>query len=217
MFDSLVPRYDLLNDVLSLGLDRRWRRAAISALAPNAGDRVLDLGCGTGKMTDQLARRCTVVGLDLSFPMLERAFSTGSGTPSHLVQGSAFRLPFREGTFTGVASAFVLRNLHDLDGAFGELFRVLSPGGRIALVDITEPHTPAVRRLFDAYFRVAAPAVGALVGRRDAYRYLVRSLAHLPSPEGMAELLRAAGFRRPSALRITGGIAMVYTATRPAT
>src|SRR5262245_20528495 len=120
MFDGLVPRYDLVNDVLSMGLDRWWRRAVVSALDLRPSDRVLDLGCGTGVLTSAVAARSAiVVGVDVSAAMLGRARQRlGGRTGVALVQGSAFRLPFRDGTFTAVASAFVLRNLDDLSAAF---------------------------------------------------------------------------------------------------
>jgi demethylmenaquinone methyltransferase/2-methoxy-6-polyprenyl-1,4-benzoquinol methylase len=134
-----------------------------------------------------------------------------------LVQGSAFRLPFADSTFGGAVSAFVLRNLDDLPGAFGELARVVSPGGGLALVDITEPSRPVTRRLFDAYFETAAPALGALVGRREEYRYLVRSLAQLPPPQELCDMLRSAGFAGCSARPLTGGMVTLFTCTRGVT
>jgi demethylmenaquinone methyltransferase / 2-methoxy-6-polyprenyl-1,4-benzoquinol methylase len=212
MFDGLVRRYDLVNDVLSLGLDRRWRGASAAALRVPPGRPVLDLGCGTGKLGALLAARYKVVGLDVSGGMLARARSSGSRLL--LAQGSAFRLPFREGSFSGVASAFVLRNLNDLEVAFGELGRVVAPGGGLSLLDITEPSHPLIRRLFDAYFRRAAPAVGSLIGRRGEYRYLVRSLSHLPRTEEMCAMLRRAGFRNCAARPLTGGVVTLFTAER---
>jgi demethylmenaquinone methyltransferase / 2-methoxy-6-polyprenyl-1,4-benzoquinol methylase len=213
MFDGLVDRYDLLNDVLSLGLDRWWRRAAASALDASPGERVLDLGCGTGRLGMLLAARYTVIGLDVSQAMLGQARRLYRRRLS-LVQGSAFRLPFADSSFGGAASAFVLRNLNDLPGAFAELGRVVVPGGGLALVDITEPSRPAVRMIFDAYFGTAAPALGALVGKGDEYRYLVRSLAHLPAPKEMCGMLEAAGFHGCAARPLTGGMVTLFTATR---
>jgi len=213
MFNGLVGRYDLLNDVLSFGLDRWWRRAAIAALQATSGSRMLDLGCGTGRLGIQLSESHPVTGLDLSVAMLKEARRRYGGR-LNLVQGSAFHLPFADAAFGGAVSAFVLRNLDDLPAAFAELARVTAPGGGIALVDITEPSHPMVRRIFDAYFGRAAPAVGALVGKRDEYRYLVRSLAHLPSPPDLCEMLRDAGFDRCRAKPLTGGMVMLFAATR---
>jgi demethylmenaquinone methyltransferase/2-methoxy-6-polyprenyl-1,4-benzoquinol methylase len=215
MFDGLVARYDLVNDVLSFGLDRWWRRAAAAALRAAPGNRVLDLGCGTGRLGALLSARHPVTGLDISFAMLRQA-RRRSARRLALVQGSAFRLPFADGTFGGAVSAFVLRNLDDLPVAFEELARVVADGGGIALVDITEPSRPWVRRLFDAYFSVAAPALGGLVGKRDEYGYLVRSLAHLPPPKELREMLSLAGFVECRARALTGGMITLLSATRAA-
>jgi demethylmenaquinone methyltransferase/2-methoxy-6-polyprenyl-1,4-benzoquinol methylase len=215
MFDGLVERYDLLNDVLSFGLDRWWRRAAAAALQAAPGDRVLDLGCGTGRLGSLLSPRHRVTGLDVSFAMLRQARRGSSGRPA-LVQGSAFHLPFADGSFGGAVSAFVLRNLDDLPAAFAELARVVAEGGGIALVDITEPTRPWMRRLFDAYFGVAAPALGTLVGKRDEYVYLVRSLAHLPPPDELREILDREGFVGCRARALTGGMVTLVSATRGA-
>jgi demethylmenaquinone methyltransferase / 2-methoxy-6-polyprenyl-1,4-benzoquinol methylase len=216
MFDDIVDRYDLVNALLSLGLDRVWRRATARAIRPVHGGRVMDLGCGTGKLGALLAGQARVIGVDLSHPMLLRARSA-NGNRLALVQGSAFALPFRDGVFSGLVSGFVLRNLDDLLAAFGEMARVLRPGARLALVDITEPRHPALRRLFDAYFGTVAPALGAAVGKRSAYRYLVRSLAQLPPPDGVVSLLEQAGFERGQARGLTGGMVTLFSANRAAT
>jgi demethylmenaquinone methyltransferase / 2-methoxy-6-polyprenyl-1,4-benzoquinol methylase len=215
MFDSLVDRYDVVNDLLSLGMVRGWRRAAARAIGVPCGRLVLDMGCGTGRLTEQLAERNRVVGVDVSWAMLLAARSRLAFTDRvMLVQGSAFRLPFAEASFGGAASAFVLRNLHDLPGAFAELARVVAPSGRVALVDITEPRSRLLSRAFRAYFGTAAPALGSLVGRREAYRYLVRSLAQLPPREEVRAMLRAAGFESCSARPLIPGAVTLWTATR---
>ncbi len=213
MFDGLALRYDLLNDVLSFGLDRWWRRAAATALHVSEGKPVLDLGCGTGRLGMLLEPHHPVVGLDVSRAMLEEARRRSAGR-LRLIQGSAFALPFRDANFGGAASAFVLRNLDDLEKAFAELARVVAPGGGLSLVDITEPSKPLVGALFDIYFRTAAPAVGALVGKRGEYTYLVRSVAQLPPPEGMCEMLRSAGFVDCAARPLTGGMVTLFSAIR---
>jgi len=214
MFDGIVDRYALVNSMLSLGLDRMWRRAGVRAAAPRRGDVVLDLGCGTGELATGLARAgASVVGVDTSARMLAAA---GARAPSGVtfVRASAFRLPFADGSFDAAASAFVLRNLDDLPGAFAELARVVRPGGRLALVDITEPPAPALRRLFDTYFSRAAPALGALAGHREAYAYLARSVAQLPPATDLCADLRRAGFSRARAHPLTGGMVTLFSGRR---
>jgi demethylmenaquinone methyltransferase / 2-methoxy-6-polyprenyl-1,4-benzoquinol methylase len=216
MFDDIVDRYDLVNGVLSLGLDRVWRRAAARAVKGSDRDPVLDLGCGTGKLGTLLARRGRpVIGVDLSHEMLIRAAAT-PGRRLTLVQGSAFALPFRDRSFSGVVSGFVLRNLDDLPLAFRELARVLDPGAPVALVDITEPRNPVLRRLFDGYFGAVAPTLGGAVGKREAYRYLVKSLAQLPPPKDVLTLLMRAGFEGCRAQALTGGMVTLFTGNRAA-
>jgi demethylmenaquinone methyltransferase/2-methoxy-6-polyprenyl-1,4-benzoquinol methylase len=217
MFDDLVPRYDLLNDLLSLGFDRWWRRRAAAAMVAPPGDRILDLGCGTGRLGRLLSTRYRVVGVDVSHAMLvaaARRTRHDPGPGARFVQASAFRLPFADGVFGGAVSAFVLRNLDDLPGAFAELARVLRPAAGVALVDITEPASPSLRRAFDAYFRVAAPALGSLVGKRDAYRYLVSSLAHLPPRDRVCDLLEQAGFTAARADVLRPGMVTLWAAAR---
>jgi demethylmenaquinone methyltransferase / 2-methoxy-6-polyprenyl-1,4-benzoquinol methylase len=214
MFDDIVARYDLLNGVLSLGLDRRWRRATVEALRIRPGEQVLDLGCGTGDLSRLLARvGGRVVGIDISHKMLLEAKAKLRGD-TQLALGSAFSLPMRDRTFAAAGSAFVLRNLFDLPTALRELARVVEPGGRIALVDITEPRSRPIRRLFDGYFGTVAPALGALIGKREAYQYLVRSLAQLPPPADVCAMLELAGFEEARAEPLTGGMVTLFTAMR---
>jgi demethylmenaquinone methyltransferase/2-methoxy-6-polyprenyl-1,4-benzoquinol methylase len=213
MFDGIVDRYDLLNTVLSAGLDRMWRRIALREVRDSPGP-LLDLGCGTGDLVrgGGVGR---VVGLDVSGAMLRRARGR-LGTAARLVQGSAFTLPFADRSFNGAVSGFVLRNLESLDEAFTELARVVRPGGRVALVDITEPDNPAFRRLFHAYFDTVAPALGGLVGKREQYRYLTASLSQLPPPAEVAEMLGRARFDEAAARPLTGGIVTLFTGRRGA-
>lgn len=215
MFDRIAPRYDLLNDIISLGLDRWWRRSAARALHVEPGSRVLDLGCGTGKLGALLARRgCEVVGVDVSSEMLSRARRGSGSGGQRFVLASAFHLPFPHAAFQGAASGFVLRNLRDLPAAFAELARVLAPGSRIAMVDLTEPPNRAVRWGFDAYFGTVAPALGRVAGQGEAYRYLVRSLGQIPPAPRVRAMLADAGFVASAVRPLTAGTATLFTATR---
>lgn len=213
MFDDIVERYDVLNSVLSLGLDRRWRRRVANAVPVEGGDRVLDLGCGTGKLGDLLADKAEVVGVDLSHAMLKRAREQ-LGHRMGFVQGSAFRLPFPDASFRAAVSGFVLRNLDDLPGAFQELGRVVTSGGTLAMIDITEPQRRITRRLLDGYLALIAPFLGGMVGKGRAYRYLVRSVRNLPQPPEMCRLLAEAGFEQCRARPVTWGRVTLFTATR---
>jgi demethylmenaquinone methyltransferase/2-methoxy-6-polyprenyl-1,4-benzoquinol methylase len=220
MFDGIVERYDLLNRLMSLGLDGAWRRAAVRSIALQHGDPVLDLGCGTGDLlrllapapSPAVAAEGIPVGVDVSEGMLRRARSR-LGNRAGLVRGSAFELPFRDSAFRGAVSAFVLRNLKDLEGAMAELARVLAPGARIGLLDATEP--PGwLRPAFDVYFRLAAPALGALAGHRNAYQYLASSLVQIPSRADMCRLLEAAGFQHCAAHPLSFGVVTLFTGTK---
>jgi len=212
MFDSVVERYDLVNLLLSLGLDRRWRVRTAEALAAR-GEPVLDFGCGTGRLGELLAGRARVVGLDLSQRMLASARGR-LGSRMALVRGSVFALPFGDGVFAEAMSAFVLRNLDDLPRAFSELARVVVPGGGLAVVDISGPRRRLPRKAFDAYFGAAASLLGRLAGEAEAYRYLTRSLAQLPTPEVLCSIIEKCGFGAVEAHPFDGGMVTLWTAMR---
>lgn len=213
MFDSVVDRYDLVNGLLSFGLDRWWRRKTAGVLAAlPEGSRVLDLGCGTGKLGGLLVPRARVVGIDLSHRML--ASAAKAGRRLDLIRGSVFALPFADSSFQGATSGFVLRNLDDLQAAFDELARVVLPGGRIAIVDITGPRSRLLRKPFNLYFGTVAPLLGRLVGEGDAYRYLAGSLAQLPQPRTVCMMFEQAGFTGVRARPLSFGMVTLWTGTR---
>ena len=195
MFDRVVRHYDLLNELLSVGLVRRWRRVAAEALRVPCGASVVDIGCGTGAMAALVAERARVTGIDVSHAMLVRARRT-LGPRVRLVQASAEGLPFRTASLDAAISAFVLRNIEHLERAFAELARVLRRGAPVVLLDLGRPPGRVFGTLFDVYFRAAAPALGWLAGDVAAYRYLVGSLEQLPSPDELNAMLRRAGFVR---------------------
>jgi demethylmenaquinone methyltransferase/2-methoxy-6-polyprenyl-1,4-benzoquinol methylase len=211
LFDTIAPRYDLVNRLMTFGMDRGWRRKAVASLAlPTTGQCVLDLACGTGDLCRQLhTGGYLAIGVDLSFGMLAHARTT-----SPLLQGDALQLPFSDHSLDGVVSGFALRNFVDLDGVFAELARVVRPGGRIALLDVAQPTNPALRAGHAVYFGHIAPRIGGLLSNADAYRYLPRSVAYLPTAAEMLSRLGDAGFDRVERRLLSGGITQLLTATR---
>lgn len=214
MFDEVAPRYDLLNRLMSLGRDARWRERLVLALRPAPGARVLDVGCGTGDVALALARAgARPVGLDSSRAMLRLAKRKAPGLD--WVQGDALHLPFKEGSLGGAASAFVLRNLPDRAAAFGEQARVLRPGARAAHLELVRPPRGPRRWLHGAYVLLAVPALGLLSPNRAAYRYLARSVLEVPEPERFARELEEAGLEAARLERAAAGAVAVAAAAKP--
>jgi demethylmenaquinone methyltransferase/2-methoxy-6-polyprenyl-1,4-benzoquinol methylase len=212
MFDTIAPRYDLVNRVMTFGLDVRWRKRATRTLALPAGSVVLDLAAGTGDFCRELQRAGhRPIGVDLSFGMLAAARTTAP-----LVQGDALRLPVPDGSVAGVTCGFALRNLVDLAPFFAELARVLRPGGRIALLDVAQPTNPVLRWGHSIYFGKVVPQIGALLNRegKAAYRYLPKSAAYLPDGDAMLAMLRGAGFADAKRELLSTGITQLLTGTR---
>ena len=210
MFDSIAPRYDLVNRIMTFRMDVGWRRRTIRDLALPTGSRIADLACGTGDLCRELDRAGMVpLGFDLSFGMLAAA-----RTAAPLAQADALRLPVPDGALDGVTCGFALRNLVELDGFFDELFRVVRPGGRIALLDVAEPANPVLRFGHSIYFGRIVPLVGGLLSDASAYRYLPRSVEYLPEPGVMLARLAAAGFHDVERRLLSTGIAQLVTATR---
>ena len=213
MFDRIAPVYDLMNRLMTAGLDRRWRRlAAAKAVWP--GDRVLDACCGTGDLAIEAERRGgRVVGLDFSERMLERA-RRKSGT-IEWVRGDALALPFADGEFDAATVGFGVRNLEDLDRGLDELARVLRPGGRIAVLEITRPRG-LLRPFFRLWFDVLVPLAGKFLPGGKAYTYLPASVRRFPAPEDLSGLLDRAGFEDVRYDLLGGGSVALHTGARPA-
>ena len=212
MFDTIAPRYDLVNRVMTFRMDVRWRRLTIRELALPPGSRVLDLAAGTGDFCRELAAGgLAPLGFDLSFGMLAAA-----RTEAPLVQADILRLPVRDHSADGVTCGFALRNLVELDGFFAELHRVVRPGGRVALLEVAEPPNPLLRWGHGVYFGKVVPRIGGLLSDPAAYRYLPKSVAYLPEPAAMLDLLEHAGFTDVSRQLLSTGIAQLITATRTA-
>jgi demethylmenaquinone methyltransferase / 2-methoxy-6-polyprenyl-1,4-benzoquinol methylase len=212
MFDAIAPRYDLVNRLITLGLDQRWRRRTLDALALPGGSRLIDLGSGTGDFV-RLARSAghRVVGVDISFAMLAAGRGRGALVA---VQADAELLPIADASVDGVVSGFALRNLRDLAVSLTEAGRVLRPGGRIALLEVAEPPPGPLRFGFGLWFDHVVPAIGGLLSDRAAYRYLPRSVAYLPDEAGLRRLLHESGFATVGRRLLHGGLSQVITATR---
>ncbi|CAN5763358.1 bifunctional demethylmenaquinone methyltransferase/2-methoxy-6-polyprenyl-1,4-benzoquinol methylase UbiE [soil metagenome] len=210
MFDAIAPRYDLVNRVMTLGMDVGWRRRTVAVLGLPPRSAVLDLACGTGDLCRGLLKAGhRPTGVDLSAGML-----AASRTTAPLVQADTLALPVPDGAVDGVTCGFALRNFSNLGDFFAELARVVRPGGRIALLDATTPPNPVLRRGHAVYFGRVVPLIGGLLSDPAAYRYLPRSLAYLPEPADMMAMLRSAGFADAERRLLSGGIAQLLVATR---
>lgn len=213
MFDRIAPVYDVMNRVMTAGLDVRWRRRAVTKVVW-PGDRVLDACCGTGDFALEAERRGgRVVGLDFSAGMLERA-RRKSGT-IEWVQGDALALPFAEGEFDAATVGFGVRNLEDLDLGLRELCRVLRPGGRVAVLEITRPRG-LLRPFFRVWLDVLVPLAGKVLPGGKAYTYLPASVRRFPGPGDLSLLLERAGFADVEYELLGGGSVALHTGARPA-
>ena len=190
LFDRIAGRYDMVNRVITFGLDVRWRRSAVSALDLSAGSIVLDLACGTGDFCRETSRSGIVpIGVDLSMGMLVAAH-----TDAPLLHGDVLALPVSAGAVDGAVCGFALRNLVELSGFFDELARVIRPRGRISLLDAAEPENKLLRWGHRLYFEKFVPRIGGLLSDRAAYRYLPKSLAYMPAWAELKRQLESAGF-----------------------
>ena len=212
MFDRIAPVYDAMNRVMTAGLDRRWRKLAVKEVVwPD--DRVLDACCGTGDLAIEAERRGgRVVGLDFSEPMLERARKKSGAI--EWVQGDAMALPFGDGEFDAVTVGFGVRNLQDLGSGLAELARVLRPGGKIAVLEITRPRG-LLRPFFRLWFDVLVPIAGKVLPGGKAYTYLPASVRRFPGPEDLSKLMAEAGLRDIRYRLLGGGSVALHTAVKP--
>ncbi len=210
MFDAIAGRYELVNRVMTLGLDRGWRRRAVRDLGLPAGSVVLDCACGTGDLCRRLgARGHAPVGLDFSAGMLGAA--RGSAP---LVRADVIHLPVPDGAADGAVCGFALRNLVEIDPFLAELARAVRPGGRIALLEVGQPSGGWWGRGHRLYLERVVPRIGALLSDPGAYRYLPRSLAYLPPPAELGARIEAAGFGGVAHRPLSRGLAQLFTATR---
>lgn len=210
MFDTVAPRYDTLNRVISLGLDTSWRNRTVDALGIAPGSKVLDLACGTADLCRLLERsRMKPLGIDMSRRMLENATSN-----SPLVHGDALALPLAASSIDGAVCGFALRNFTEIPAVATELARVIRPGGRIALLDAAVPASTLARTGHTIWFDHAVPFIGGLFSDAAAYRYLPTSVGYLPGPEQIRTILRRAGFAAVGRRTFAAGATQLFTATR---
>lgn len=220
MFDAIAPRYDLLNRLISLGIDQRWRHQLVDSVLPRPGHRVLDLATGTGDVGLMMLDRhpgTHVVGLDPSVKMLDvaraKVTAKGASQSMELIEGDAQRLPFDDASFDGSVMAFGIRNVPDRAAALREMARVVKPGGRVAILELSEPRSGILGPLARFHVHHVVPRVGALLSGASEYRYLQTSIASFPPPEGFADVMRGAGLEVLQVAPLTFGVACLYVAT----
>ena len=213
MFDAVARRYDLTNDVLSLGQDRRWRRDVYDAVDPHPGERVLDLAAGTGTSSQPFADAgAVVVPCDFSLGMLQVGKAAKPALP--FTAGDGTRLPFADATFDAVTISFGLRNLVDPAAGLAEMRRVTKPGGRLVVCEFSHPANRAFRTVYMEYLMKTLPKVARAVSSSpDAYVYLAESIRAWPDQEGLALMIREAGWTRPQWRNLSGGIVALHRAT----
>lgn len=210
LFDRISPRYDLVNRVMTFGMDIGWRRRAIRELRLPKGSRVFDLACGTGDFCRELTKAgYLTIGFDFSHGML-----TAARTGAPLVEADILKLPVPDASADGATCGFALRNVVSLEQLLAELGRVVKPGGSIALLETSEPDNALMRAGHRIYFNRVVPIVGGLLSDRDAYAYLPKSVAYLPQPEEMLRMIAEAGFPSARRIQLAGGITQLLVGRR---
>jgi demethylmenaquinone methyltransferase/2-methoxy-6-polyprenyl-1,4-benzoquinol methylase len=224
IFSEIAPRYDLLNHVLSLNIDRRWRRKAIARLGVerNRIGSYLDLCAGTMDVASEISRlpgfRGMVVGADFAEPMLRAGVDKIKGSGIAPVAADAVQLPIGSSRLAGAIVSFGIRNVAGLDESLREAFRVLVPGGRFVILEFSTPRTRVLRAFYQFYFHRVLPLIGRLIsGHRTAYQYLPRSVANFPVEEELARRMEAAGFAKVSWSSLSFGVAAIHVGERPIT
>ncbi len=222
MFNRIAPTYDRLNHLLSLGIDRRWRRKAVDALKPYAPLTILDIATGTGDFAILAARRLDpdrIIGVDISEGMMDvgrkKVKQEGLDNTIFFMKDDSTDLSFQDDTFDAVTVAYGARNFENLEAGLSEMCRVLKPGGHLMLVELTTPPHFPMKQLFWIYAHVVMPVIGRLISHDDsAYTYLPRSMAVFPQAEQLVPTLRHCGFSKVEFKRFTFGLSTMYLATK---
>ena len=210
MFDAIAGRYEMVNKLMTFGLDGRWRRRAVTDLRLPPMSLVLDVAAGTGDFTRELQRQGQrAIATDLSYGMLDAGREM-----SERVQADASQLPFRSASFDGVTCGYALRNFTDLALTFEEMARVTRPGGRLSLLEVAEPRAGILRAGFRIWFHRVVPFIGSLVSDRAAYHYLPESTAYLPTSDEIVAMLNRSGFTAVNHRRVMGGLSQQFLGTR---
>ncbi|MBQ7773037.1 MAG: bifunctional demethylmenaquinone methyltransferase/2-methoxy-6-polyprenyl-1,4-benzoquinol methylase UbiE [Bacteroidales bacterium] len=218
LFDNIAPDYDKLNHILSLNIDKGWRKKAVNELVDTASPlEILDVACGTADFTIEIARKAAkgsnMVGIDLSEGMMKigREKIKAAGVDATLVQGDCEELPYNDGTFHRVSVGFGVRNFEHLQTGLNEMYRVLKPGGKLVILELSVPSSPFVRWCYKLYFLKILPAIGGWVsGDRGAYEYLPASVLNFPLPDKFIPMMHQAGFRSIRHMPLTLGVCRMY-------
>jgi demethylmenaquinone methyltransferase / 2-methoxy-6-polyprenyl-1,4-benzoquinol methylase len=226
MFDRIAGVYDLMNSAMTAGMHHRWREKAVDRAALVPGDSALDVACGTGDLTLELQRRVgpggRVVGSDFSERMLDlarekaAARATAGASAPIFEWGDALELPYDSDSFDAVTVGFGVRNFANLDRGVSELTRVLAPGGRLVILEITQPTRPPLSTFFSLWFDRLVPLLGKVAGDPEAYSYLPESVKRFPAPQGLAAIMDAAGLESIRWTILAGGIIAIHVGTKPA-
>ncbi len=223
MFDNIAPTYDRLNHLMSMNVDKLWRRHALKEIVDGTPQRILDVACGTGDSTISIARAAaegtTVTGADISEGMMalvmEKAEKAGVGDRIDLQVADGENLPYGEGTFDRVTCAFGIRNFEHKEKGLQEFLRVLRPGGRAVILELSVPQNKVVRWVYDLYFLHILPWVGGSIsGDKAAYKYLPASVHNFPAPKDFCKMMEAAGFRSVRCKTFTLGLCRMYVGER---
>ena len=216
MFDRIAGFYDLMNSVMTAGLHHRWRARAADLAALGPGESALDVACGTGDLAIELARRVgtggEVIGSDFAEEMLERARAKDPGLIWEW--GNALELPYASGRFDAATVGFGARNFSDLDRGLAEMTRVVRPGGRVVVLEITTPRRPPLSTFYAVWFDRVVPLIGRLTGEEEAYTYLPNSVRRFPGPEGLAAAMQRAGLGDIRWILTAGGIIALHVGTK---
>jgi len=211
MFDRIAPRYDLLNRLLTFGLDTKWRKKTVKHIRAYPGAKVLDVACGTGDLCESLHKAgIKAIGMDFSRGMLK---SFNSKAP--LINGDALKIPIHDASVDGVTCGFALRNFIDINPFLNEVARILRPGSRVALLEVDQPENRYIKTGHSFYFNKIVPIIGGLLSDKDAYSYLPSSVRYLPEENEIIKMIERSGLSNVKKFRLTGGIVQLLVAEKP--